>query len=687
VVRDRLVAALTAAGYSPTIDASFHCMPDLGCAQVENIIAVHRGTDPTHAVLATAHYDSVPAGPGVSDDGVGTAIMLELARQRAKLPPSRNDVIFLFSDGEELGLVGAQAFAARDVAMQRIRAVVNLEARGAGGPSVMFETGTGNAGLMKLFAQSVAYPVANSLAFEIYKRLPNGTDFTVYRNRGIIGFNFAYVGDASRYHTPQDDLAHLDRDTLQHHGDHAFATVAALANANLAELKTDHDASYFDLFGRYLVQWPTPWNLPLALGGLLAIVALMLAKRRDLGAGPALWSILVALGTVVLMIGLGFALNFPLGRWPGALHLDHPMPWPGRFALLLGALLVSLLLAIFAHRRNAAAAVAYVCWLVIALLAVVVSALVPGAAYALLWPSLGFALAAWLLAWHPRGLLIASGLGVILAGFFWTGHMVMFESALGFTQSHLKMAALIPLSWALIPLLASGIAATGGPVARVVAGCTLALIVAGSAAMLTPTTSPACRSGHNVVYYDDGNAAPRWLVQTIDAPDPAYLRAVGVPAAMSSYLHLGIYPTRGPMKPATGLKIAPPTFTPISDTVIGDRRVLTGKIHLGATTIRAGFASSAGSGLLALSIEGKPVLTEELLRDGSARWFRIGGIHDRDLTIELVLAKNAQGPITLYEISTLPESAEGRAMQAARPDHTAPYGNGDSTMVVRRIKL
>ena len=105
MVRDRIVEELKAAGYRPEIQAATECGPperNPGCTAIENIIAVHKGTDAGKAVLATGHYDSVPAGPGVSDDGAGAVTVMELARYFAD-KQTKNDIIFLISDGEETG--------------------------------------------------------------------------------------------------------------------------------------------------------------------------------------------------------------------------------------------------------------------------------------------------------------------------------------------------------------------------------------------------------------------------------------------------------------------------------------------------------------------------------------------------------------------------------------------------------
>src|SRR5262249_32660881 len=78
-------------------------------ATVQNIVAKLKGkTSAKKAVLLMAHYDSVPSGPGASDDGSGVATLLETARVLKASPQLANDVIFLITDAEELGLLGAK---------------------------------------------------------------------------------------------------------------------------------------------------------------------------------------------------------------------------------------------------------------------------------------------------------------------------------------------------------------------------------------------------------------------------------------------------------------------------------------------------------------------------------------------------------------------------------------------------
>ena len=82
------------------------------------------------AFLLVAHYDSVPTGPGATDNGAGVATVLETVRALKAGPALRNDVIVLLADGEERGLLGARAFVDGYPWAQEVGAVLNLDTRG-----------------------------------------------------------------------------------------------------------------------------------------------------------------------------------------------------------------------------------------------------------------------------------------------------------------------------------------------------------------------------------------------------------------------------------------------------------------------------------------------------------------------------------------------------------------------------
>src|SRR5690606_22917038 len=202
-------------------------------------------------------YDSAPAAPGASDDMAAVAAIIEVARMLRTEPQLRNDVLFVITDGEEVGLVGAEAFLNHPW-YQEVGLIANFEARGTAGQSLMFQTSPGNAWLVESYAAAAPRPATSSLLYEIYRLLPNDTDLSVYLDHGAAGINFAFVEGVERYHTALDDLAHLNRATFQHQGENVLAAVRAFGNVSLSDLPTGN-ALYQDVAPGVVLQAPEEW--------------------------------------------------------------------------------------------------------------------------------------------------------------------------------------------------------------------------------------------------------------------------------------------------------------------------------------------------------------------------------------------------------------------------------------------
>ncbi|MFY8163566.1 MAG: M20/M25/M40 family metallo-hydrolase [Brevundimonas sp.] len=249
--------------------------------ELTNLVGVLPGRDPRlPAVALMAHYDTVPDSAGAADDTTGVAAILEAVRAiRARGPADRTLVVIL-TDGEELNLDGARAFWGGHPLRDRIGAVVNLEARGGGGRAMMFETGTGNAETIALFASAGARATggvsSNSLAVFVYDAMPNGTDFTIPKARGVQGVNLAFIGRPEQYHASVSTPDALDQGSVQHIGSQALETADALLRAPALPAATVN-VVYADLFGRVIIGHPPVmgWGL---LG--LALLGLGLAVLR-----------------------------------------------------------------------------------------------------------------------------------------------------------------------------------------------------------------------------------------------------------------------------------------------------------------------------------------------------------------------------------------------------------------------
>lgn len=302
LVRDYLAAQLTQMGLDVEIQSTTSVYHDTGKwgiqgpkgmevgpetwglagATVHNVMARIPGTQSSGAVVMAAHYDSVPYGPGASDDGVGTAAILETARALLSGSPPKNDIILLLTDGEEIGLLGAQAFADHHPWMQDIAVVLNLEARGSGGTVLMYETNEDNAWIIREYARAAVAPLTGSVATDVYRMMPNSSDLTVFFQGDKQGMNFAYGENWTAYHTTQDSIEDLDPRSLQHHGANALALAKHFASLNLAD-RTAGDAVFFSVLRLGVIHYPKTWVVPLMIAAAIAyilVLALGLVRRK-----------------------------------------------------------------------------------------------------------------------------------------------------------------------------------------------------------------------------------------------------------------------------------------------------------------------------------------------------------------------------------------------------------------------
>ena len=245
----------------------------------ENIVAKLKGTGSEKALLLLTHYDSNPhSSLGASDAGSGVVTILEGLRAfLAKNETPKNDLIILISDAEELGLLGAQAFVDKHPWSKDVGLVLNFEARGSGGPSYMLmETNGKNSKLLSEFlAAKPNFPAANSLMYSIYKKLPNDTDLTIFREgANINGFNFAFIGDHFDYHTAQDTYERLDKETLLHQADYFTTSLNYFSNSDLTNLTSEEDFVYVNFPIIKLATYPFSWVLPMVI--LCSILFLIL---------------------------------------------------------------------------------------------------------------------------------------------------------------------------------------------------------------------------------------------------------------------------------------------------------------------------------------------------------------------------------------------------------------------------
>ena len=135
-----------------------------------NVIAELPGRRTDNVVMAGAHLDSVQAGPGINDNGSGSAAILETALMMANHKPE-NTVRFAWWGAEEEGLIGSTAYVNGLSEAERDRIAMYLNYDMVGSPNYIFMVYDANE---STFPAPVAVPpgsTAIELVYELYYTL------------------------------------------------------------------------------------------------------------------------------------------------------------------------------------------------------------------------------------------------------------------------------------------------------------------------------------------------------------------------------------------------------------------------------------------------------------------------------------------------------------------------------------
>jgi hypothetical protein len=336
--RAYIVDQLRIFGYQVRVQETDARRPELGrTARVANIIAVLPGPR-GEAIGLLSHYDSRADTPGAGDDAFGVAISLEAARLIAASQGRQWTTYVLVTDGEEEGLLGAAALMTDAQVRDNLDAYINIESSGSGPPVALFETGPANEWLVSSWAKNAPHPRGGSYALEVYRRLPNDTDFSILKRHQIPGLNFAAVGDSYTYHTARDTPDRLSSAALSETGENVIAVLNALQKTDITR-RSVREATYFDIGGTVAMSYAAAgaWitsGLAVILGvlGWLRITAFLV---REEGVGRWLlglvWMVVALAATVAAMVGATAALR-------AAREVYHP--WyarPDRLFLMLVA--------------------------------------------------------------------------------------------------------------------------------------------------------------------------------------------------------------------------------------------------------------------------------------------------------------------------------------------------------------
>lgn len=422
LTRDRLVELLKLRGWQVELQTAV--VESDAKVVLHNVLAQHPQTEKfeTRPLVLASHYDSCRTGPGAGDAGGCVAAVIEAAttllEQTSKHGTKlQRPLYLLFTDGEELGLLGAQQFVKRHPLSAKKPIVLNFDARGTSGPVVMYETHAGNRATIEAWSNELARPrITGSLFTAVYRTMPNGSDFTVFQQAGWQGFNFAIIDGAHRYHMPDDTLANLDRRSIQHFGEHTLNLARRIATSATELTESREDAEFFDVLGLFVVSCPLSWCLPLSIVAFLGIAATNWRRACTPSGLQTFWRVgLSGFLAAIISSVVGWFLSRLL-RETGA--LPRSFVWYGS-ALVIGLWIVSAALSLGIARwllRHRSAEETWCClWLWWSLAGISVATVVPEFSHLLFIPELlaaGLSASRWSVA--TRTLIVTFGSAVLL---------------------------------------------------------------------------------------------------------------------------------------------------------------------------------------------------------------------------------------------------------------------------------
>lgn len=665
--------------------------------RVRNVLARVPGRTPGGlAVLLMAHYDGVPAGPAAGDDASGSAVLLETVRALRSSPPLEHDVIVLFTDGEEPGLLGAAAFVREHPWAKDVGVVLNFEARGTRGPSLMFETGAGNLDVVRVLRR-VSGVRATSLSTAVYRRLPNDTDLSELAVLDKPAMNFAFIGGAERYHTAEDDITHLARASIQHHGDQALALARAFGNGPLPRPRTS-DAVFFNAPIVGLIVYPDRWAVPLAIMALALVVAAVARLRKS----EQRWLRDVSLGVLGLVISvvatgmLGFATGSSLRGLHELLPGGGAPEWSGTYAAALTLLAFAITALCYAIVRLWASASgahvgALLGWAIVSLFIAWWS---PGMSFLFTWPILAVAIAesskvAVSRASIANALTWASTIVAIFVVVPTVYIMVCMALGLGEMGGTILAGFTSLTVWLVAPHLESLHGARLMTTPALAASAALALFVFGVVTVRTNARHPG---GVALVYAVDSDSNTAWLTgYGSTASSRAWLAralrqsAVGRPAGAPPQW-LGSASDAPPTIAAPMPPVVPqPTATVVSDTSSPRARHVTLRIRPGRGMRALSLATDSGV-VLSAAVDGRPIDTKRY-RTPPTRWtLDYIAPPDSGFTIALTLRPGTRPVLELTgRLDGIP-ALKGFS-KPQRPPGIVPFQAGERSLVLRRVRL
>ena len=215
-----------------------------------------------HAVLVNSHLDSTLPSPGAADDALAVGVMIEAARTLINTSywSPKHAIILLFNNAEESLQDGSHLFGTQHPWRDSVRAVLNLEAAGTKGRTLLFQATSEQ--MINAYAL-VPRPFGTIVANDVFSSGIIGSDtdfrqFQLYMN--VTGLDMAVVGHSYFYHTRKDLVQYIEPGVAQHMADNTLALLRHLSSSDspLPELTSGYTKPktvFFSILNTHFVRY------------------------------------------------------------------------------------------------------------------------------------------------------------------------------------------------------------------------------------------------------------------------------------------------------------------------------------------------------------------------------------------------------------------------------------------------
>jgi hypothetical protein len=532
--------------------------------------------------------------------------------------------------------------------------------------------------------------------YEVYRHMPNYTDFTVFKEMGYSGINSGFIDGFVHYHKMTDSAENLDPGSLQHHGSNTLALVKHFGNLPLERSKAE-DRIFFNPLGSWLIHYPAHLNLPGVVLTTLLLVGTVIVglRKRVFTLLQAAAGFFLYLLVWVLTVGLFVPLNALVVRFLPYWHSTNGVYNSDGFfvAYVLLALGFFLLLARLVLRWLPLYALltgAYLVWLMLLL---VLYAQIPAAAYVLLFPLLFSVIGTILVFWgniHQKPAHLGCSLILLLAAlpalFVLMPLVQQFFTAFSLQLPVASVALLALLAGLLLPLAAT---VEGAFVGKGIPLLPLILLLSGG--LLTVRSIGAEKPGpdrplhsHVGYYLDKDTEEAYWAsaFQTVDDWNRQFFKASATGALTEFYPQASRILLKSKAEAAP---LAAPVAEVLHDSTAGGERLLRLRLRSLREAAHLEIILLAGqeNDLVSATLMGEPLqLTPVPTKEGVAFYVKLNGLPvTKEVTLEVRLRGGNALRLMLYDQSL---QLPAQLVKYAMPPHVIPEQGRESNITVVR---